>query len=139
MRLKCSITQKELYGDFGEKEKCDFLSVVIIRLSGKDNSDPNNELIDMLTILLSEKMDAETKKHELETKYGMIMTEEVEGGISSMCNLGEGLMEKYEKKGEEKLVGLISSLLSEGLTDAITLVISNEVAREEYYKRYGIE
>ena len=32
----------------------------------------------------------------------MIMTEEVEGGIRGMCNLGEGLIEKYEARGEAK-------------------------------------
>lgn len=99
---ECSIKQKEIYGDFQGEEKCDFLSVIIIRLSGKDNSDSNNELIDMLTVLLSEEIDAETKKRELETKHGMTMTKEVEGGIRSMCNLGEGLIEKYEKRGEER-------------------------------------
>lgn len=99
---ECSIEQKELYGDFKGEEKCDYLSVIIIRLSKKDNSDSNNELIDMLTVLLSEEIDAETKKQELETKHGMIMTRETEGGIQSMCNLGEGLIEKYEARGERK-------------------------------------
>ena len=102
---ECSMTQNELYGDFKGEEKCDYLSVIIIRLSGKDNVDQNNELIDMLTILLSEQIDAETKKRELETRHGMIMTREVEGGIQSMCNLGEGLAEKYEARGEAR--GLI--------------------------------
>ena len=30
------------------------------------------------------------------------MTRETEGGIQSMCNLGEGLIEKYEARGERK-------------------------------------
>jgi len=99
---ECSIEQKELYGEFSGEEKCDYLSVIIIRLSKKDNGDKNNELIEMLTVLLSEEIDAETKKRELETKHGMIMTRETEGGIQNMCNLGEGLIEKYESRGIEK-------------------------------------
>lgn len=30
------------------------------------------------------------------------MTRETEGGIQSMCNLGEGLIEKYKTRGERK-------------------------------------
>lgn len=116
---ECSIKQKEIYGDFQGEEKCDFLSVIIIRLSGKDNSDPNNELIDMLTVLLSEEIDAETKKRELKTKYGMIMTREVEGGIRSMCNLGEGLIEKYEKRGEYK--SLVETYQEDGKSKGETI------------------
>ena len=99
---ECTMTQKELYGNFTGEEKCDYLSVIIIRLSGKDNYDPNNKLIDMLTVLFSENMDAETKKKHLEKEHSMIMTKEVEGGIQSMCNLGEGLAEKHEKIGEAR-------------------------------------
>lgn len=110
---ECSMTQKEVYGAFSGKEKSDYLSVIIIRLSGKENADRNNELIDMLTVLLSEEIDAETKKKHLETKHGMVMTKEVEGGIQSMCNLGEGLAEKYEARGKEigKLIGEQKSLV----------------------------
>ena len=56
----------------------------------------------MLTVLFSENMDAETKKKHLEKEHSMIMTKEVEGGIQSMCNLGEGLAEKHEKIGEAR-------------------------------------
>ena len=137
---ECSIEQKELYGDFKGEEKCDYLSVIIIRLSGKDNSDPNNELIDMLTVLLSEEIDAETKKQELETKHGMIMTRETEGGIQSMCNLGEGLIEKYEARGERKSLVETYQEFGKSKDDTIEKLmdkfqISREEA-EENVKRY---
>lgn len=32
--------------------------------------------------------------------HDMIMTEVIEGGVGSMCNLGEGLIEKYTVLGE---------------------------------------
>lgn len=96
---KCSMKQEEVYGEFEDEELCDFLSVIIIRLSGKDNRDKKNKLIDMLTVLLSEEMDAETKKRELAENHDMIMTEVIEGGVGSMCNLGEGLIEKYTALG----------------------------------------
>ena len=70
---RCSMKQEEIYGDFEDEELCDFLSVIVIRLSGKDNRDKKNKLIDMLTVLLSEEMDAETKKRELAENHGMII------------------------------------------------------------------
>ena len=97
---KCSMKQEEIYGEFSDEESCDFLSVIIIRLSGKDNRDRKNKLLDMLTVLLSEEMDAETKKRELAENHDMIMTEVIEGGVGNMCNLGEGLIEKYTALGE---------------------------------------
>lgn len=100
---ECSMEQKEMYGHFSQKELCDFISVIIIRLSGKDNRDQKNELIDMLTVLLSDEMDAETKKRELSEKHGMIMTEKIEGSVRNMCNLGEGLIEKSEARSKREI------------------------------------
>ena len=96
---ECSMHQREVYGNYDEEENCDLISVIIIRLSTKENSDSRNELIDMLTTLFSEKKDAETKKKELATKFGMVMTETVEGGLRSMCNLGAGMAERAIQRG----------------------------------------
>ena len=41
----------------------------------------------MLTILLSEVMDAETKKRDLAENHDMIMTEVIEGGVAKMLRL----------------------------------------------------
>lgn len=143
---ECCMQQREVYGNYEEDENCDLLSVIIIRLSKKEYSDNRNELIDMLTTLFSEKKDAETKKKELENKFGMIMTETVEGGLRSMCNLGAGMAERAIREGlqqglqqgEERLGKLISVLLREGLTDEVALVASDATEREKYYKKYGI-
>ena len=143
---ECSIAQKEVYGNFTGEEKCDYLSVIIIRLSRKDNYDPNNKLIDMLTVLFSENMDAETKKKHLEKEHGMIMTKEV-GGIQSMCNLGEGLAERHEAHGEKigEQKGLVETYqeFARSKDETIKKVmdkfqVSNEEA-EEIVKKYWKE
>lgn len=43
-----------------------------------------------------------TKKEMLEQKHQMHMTRELEGGITSMCNLSEGLWERALEEGMEK-------------------------------------
>ena len=121
---ECSMFQNEVYGDFQGEERYDYLSVIIIRLSGKENSDPKNKLIDMLTILFSDRMDAETKKQELETKHGMQMSIETEGEIQGMCNLGEGLWDKAEAQGMEKGIekGIVETCQDFGKSQEETLV-----------------
>lgn len=110
---ECSMMQKEVYGNYQGEEKCDYLSVVIIRLSQNDNADSNNKLIDMLTTLLSEKMSAETKKKKLESEHNMIMTEEIQGGFKSMCNLAEGLIERTEKRVKKEVTEQLTTQMAE--------------------------
>lgn len=48
-------------------------------------------------------------------------------------------VKRGEKQGEAKLSKLINALLDDGLADIIRLVTTDEAARDEYYKKYGIE
>ena len=99
-----SMARKNLYGDFSEEERYDLLSVIMVRLSGKGNDEKGNELIRMLTTLLSNRMDAETKKKKLMEEHSMRITEKLEGGINTMCNLSDLIEERGiaigEKRGE---------------------------------------
>lgn len=91
-----------MYGKSVEGGKYDYLSISFIRLPRGNKEESKNKLIDMLSILFSEKMDTETKKEMLEQKHQMHMTRELEGGITSMCNLSEGLWERALEEGMEK-------------------------------------
>lgn len=97
-----SITKKDVHGKSVEGGKYDYLSISFIRLPRGNKEESKNKLIDMLSILFSEKMDTETKKEMLEQKHQMQMTRELEGGITSMCNLSEGLWERALEEGMEK-------------------------------------
>ena len=97
---KYELKPEDVYGIFKGKEKYDLISISIIRLSKKENADVENDLIRMLTVLLSHKLDAETKKKILEEEHGMKMTEKMMGGVSSMCNLSELVWEEGFENGE---------------------------------------
>lgn len=97
-----SVEPHDIHGRFDEKENYDLLSVIMVRLSKKENASNGNALIQMLTTLFSHKLDANEKKKILSEDYDMQMTEELEGGIYGMCNLGELVWERAHEEGMEK-------------------------------------
>lgn len=70
----------------------------------------------------NQKMDANTKKELLQEKHQMVMMRDLEGGIHTMCNVGEGVWERAEAAGEKKgrlegISALVKSLRKFGATD----------------------
>ena len=94
-----ALEKKDIYGTPVKGGKYDYLSISFIRLPKGYMSESKNKLIHMLSVLFSETMDAESKKRVLEQEHQMKMTRELEGGISSMCNVGEGLVERTLERG----------------------------------------
>ncbi len=90
---------------FGNKIKVrdvDLMKGIIINI--RKNADVNasqNILISMLEKLLS-KMDVDRKKHILMEEYGMIMSEELERRLQTMCNLSEIIIEEGLREGMER-------------------------------------
>ena len=117
-----ALEKKDVYGNPVVGGKYDYLSISFIRLPKGNMEESKNRLIDMLSVLFSETMDAETKKKILEQKYDMRMTRELEGGISSMCNVGEGLVERTLERGiqqgiQQVIGSLIKTARKYGATD----------------------
>jgi hypothetical protein len=56
------------------------------------------------------------------------------GGVS-MCTVAQNL----EREGENKLASLINKMIADNKSDDIIKVTSDEVIREDYYKKYNIE
>ena len=94
-----TIEKKDVYGTPVEGAKYDYLSISFIRLPKGNMEESKNKLIHMLTTLFSQKLDADAKKKILEQEHQMKMTRKLEGGIHSMCNVGEGLWEKAVESG----------------------------------------
>ena len=90
---------------FGNKIKvCDIDLMKGIIINIRKNADVNasqNILISMLEKLLS-KMDVDRKKHILMEEYGMIMSEELERRLQTMCNLSEIIIEEGLREGMER-------------------------------------
>lgn len=82
-------------------EDYDLLSVIMICLGG-ENLGNYGGVLKLLDILLSEEKTPETRKEMIKRDYGIIMTQDMEKEVNSMCNLSEGLIEKGIEKGARK-------------------------------------
>lgn len=89
---KYSLKHEDIHGTFSGTEKYDLLTVVIVRLSAKENAEAGNELHKMLTTLLSHKLTAEARKIKLEKEHNLKFMKEL-GGMNGMCNLSQGIVE----------------------------------------------
>ena len=101
---RIELTTKNIFG-----QKCKFnninkLQAVIIKFREIQNVEVSkNRLIAMLEELVS-KDDTETKKKKLSEKYDLVMDDNLERRVSSMCNFSEALIERGWEEGH--LIGL---------------------------------
>lgn len=97
-----SFTKKLLFGHKSFFAGADLMKGIIVHIrSGRCQGESRNALISMLEHLLCE-MDIEEKKRILTEKYGMVMTEKLEGRIQTMCNWSEVIIERGMKQGIEQ-------------------------------------
>ena len=99
-RLK--FTQEVVFGKAMDLSNISKIQGIIIRLRENQNLEASkNKLIEMLEELLGNDSASE-KKQKLENKFGMIMKEESERRLNTMCNLSEALVERTYKQGIEQ-------------------------------------
>lgn len=85
----------------------DLFSTIFINLV-PDTKKTNDELIGMLSTLLSNTFRADQKKQILETQYGLLMTRKIDREVQNMCNLSEGIEAAAIAKAEEKFNSILS-------------------------------
>lgn len=89
-----SFESSMILGNSENRHHTDLMKGIIVNIRNRENIDSEtikkskNKLIAMLEELLSRK-NVVKKKHVLESEYGLIMTEEIEGRMQNMCNLSE--------------------------------------------------
>ena len=72
----------------------DLMSTIFVNLKPENTLKSENDLIGMLSVLLSEKMEIETKKRTLESDYGLPMSQQLEMEVAAMCNLSDIVEER---------------------------------------------
>lgn len=133
-----SMEQKDVYGKYTGEEIFDLLSVVMVRLSGKEYETKDNKLLEMLNVLLSHKIRSTEKIEILQREYDLVMNKELTGGIENMCNLS--LMIREEALEEGKLYTLFE-LVSAGKlanTTAASYMDMDLAAFDEKMKEYRL-
>lgn len=96
------LTEEHLVGEAVEPvQNYDLLSIVMLCLGGPDGENYDG-VLRMLDVLLSNETSEAEKRRILQDDYDIQMTRTMESGVSVMCNLSKGVMEKGIAKGMEK-------------------------------------
>lgn len=72
----------------------DLMSTIFVNLKPENTLKSENDLIGMLSVLLSEKIELEKKKRTLESDYGLPMSQQLEMEVAAMCNLSDIVEER---------------------------------------------
>lgn len=128
-----SFESSMVFGHSGNRHHTDLMKGIIVNIRNREDSTSDtvkksrNKLIAMLEELLSRK-DVAKKKHILESEYGMIMTEELEGRMQNMCNLSELIEEVGIEKGIKK--GIKKGITQERIA-AVERMIKANATKEQ--------
>ena len=95
-----SVKEDSLIGEHVEPvNNYDLLTVVMI-YTAKDFMNLQDDVIKMLSVLLSRNLDAQERMNILEKDFNIAMTEEVKQEVDEMCNLSKGVREDGRAEGE---------------------------------------
>ena len=100
-----------------KSNRYDLLAVIVICID--ENQETDNELIGMLSVLLSNRLSAEEKKRRLREEYGIETSSELGKDIEEMTNLSIGLVENTRKEERKKAKEEKNLALEEKEKDAI--------------------
>ena len=113
----------------------DLMEALIVNLSkNSDAGESESEMIRCLTDLFDAKISQEEKVRLLKNRYGVLTTVEFEEEVRNMTAYSSSLL----KKGEDRLATLIKLLIAAGRQEDVDKAVSDEVARRELYREYGI-
>ena len=97
-----SVKEDSFIGEHAEPvSNYDLLTVVMI-YTADDFMDLQNDVIKMLSVLLSRNLDAKERMNILEDSFDIAMTEEVKQEVDEMCNLSQGVRAEGEAIGIAK-------------------------------------
>ena len=97
-----SVKEDSFIGEHAEPvSNYDLLTVVMI-YTANDFMDLQNDVIKMLSVLLSRNLDAKERMNILEDSFDIAMTEKVKQEVDEMCNLSQGVRAEGEAMGELK-------------------------------------
>lgn len=99
-----SIQPTNIYGNYGTKKKCDYISIVIVGMEKGLDEYKGNELLDMLTVTFSEQLTAAAKEDILCERHKIQKNIVRKERLGYMCNLSEGIYERGLQEGRIKTI-----------------------------------
>ena len=104
-----------------EMSNYDLLTVVMI-YTADDFMDLQNDIIKMLSVLLSRNLAAKERMNILEDSFDIAMTEKVKQEVDKMCNLSQGVRAEGELKERLKNVKAIMDSLKVSALEAMNIL-----------------
>jgi len=112
------ITEENLVGNVHENPaNYDLLTLIMIGLGNSDDNQYKG-ILRLLRVLLSSQVEVTDKKQILEEEFQIPMSQELEGDVSLVCNLGEGVFQEGFERGE-------AAGMTKGKLDSIRNVMKN--------------
>ncbi|MCC8044502.1 MAG: hypothetical protein LIP12_03260, partial [Clostridiales bacterium] len=94
-----SMKEENLIGNVKEAvEHYDLMTAVMICL-GREDDENYSGILKLLDVLFSKELSQDEKRKVLQEDFDIPMTHSIERGISSMCNLSEGIWQSAMEKG----------------------------------------
>ncbi len=125
-----NLSRETIFGNKVYPGSTDLIKGIIVNVrKGENLAKSQNNLIALLEELLS-KADIAKKKKILSTEYGMIMTEEFEGRLQTMCNLSQNIVEEERKRAIERMIKANATkeqILSYGYTEEEYEAVENDL------------
>lgn len=133
---KYNMVETNIAGKYQEKVKnYDLLTIVMLCL-GEVDEHGECDLTNMLSVLLSNELDAKKKTEILTRDYGMVMTEELEEEVLRMCNYSKGVAEKGIQQGiQEGILQTLCSLVKDGLLKSEEAAKRMNVTEEVFLRK----
>lgn len=139
---KYSLKKEMLFGKSDDVRRYDLMSAILINV-GKDYAvGTGSKALDVLGIIVNSDIGTEDKLRLLNS-YGIPVTRDIKKEVSDMLTYAATIEAKGEArgiaKGEANLAKLIDFLLKENRNDDIQKAVTDEKAREKFYKEFGID
>lgn len=130
------MTEENLIGNVHERpENYDLLTTVMVCLGDSEKKNKNG-LLELLNVLLSEKVGDAEKQQILEEQFKIEMTEKFREEVSTMCNLSKGVAdkatEKATKNSELKSIRKMMEKLNMTSEEAMNVLDISESDRKLY-------
>jgi len=109
-------------------EHYDLMTAVMICLGNSDGENYSG-VLKLLDVLFSEEMNQEEKRTVLQDDFDIPMTLSIERGISSMCNLSEGVWQKGIQEGMQQ--GIVEGSEKTLLEDIRSLMVTMKWTAEQ--------
>ena len=108
--------QHKLYGNYSKPARYDLLHVIMICLGCPEDADyqsnDNQKLIRLLSVLADEHMTASDKLHILDKEYDIAATRDLKGKVNNMCNWSDGIVDRVtERVSNQKDVSSVENVM----------------------------